>query len=169
MTAVRRLSLVPTDGEATAAPERPAGAVRVAIATNDMKSLNAHFGSANRFAVYDVSKDGWTFVEALAFDDVTEQSGLHKTDGDDRITPKVEALAGCHLLFCLAIGGPAAAKVVRAGVHPIKKPGGGSAREVLAELQGRLSCPPPWLAQIMGVRSASLARFEEDIEAEESA
>ena len=57
MTAVRRLSLVPTDGETTAAPERPVGAVRVAIATSDMKGLNAHFGSASRFAVYDVTKE----------------------------------------------------------------------------------------------------------------
>jgi len=40
---------------------------------------------------------------------------------------------------------------------------------VLIELQGRLSSPPPWLAQIMGVPSASLARFEEDLAAEESA
>ena len=42
------------------------------------------------------------------------------------------------------------------------------AREILAELQERLASPPPWLAQIMGVRSASLARFEEDL-AEEDA
>ena len=45
---------------------------------------------------------------------------------------------------------------------------GGPAREILAELQERLASPPPWLAQIMGVRSASLARFEEDL-AEEDA
>ena len=49
-----------------------------------------------------------------------------------------------------AIGGPAAAKVVRADVHPVKKPTGGAAREVLKELQSRLDSPPPWLAQIMG-------------------
>ena len=43
------------------------------------------------------------------------------------------------------------------------------AREVLVELQGRLSSPPPWLAQIMGVPSASLARFEEDMKSGEPA
>jgi len=57
---------------------------------------------------------------------------------------------------------------VRAGVHPVKKPTGGPAREILAELQERLTSPPPWLAQIMGVRSASLARFEEDLAAEDA-
>ena len=59
--------------------------------------------------------------------------------------------------------------MVRAGVHPVKKPTGGPAREALVELQGRLASPPPWLAQIMGVPAASLARFEEELESEESA
>lgn len=150
MPAVRRLSLVPTDTANEAAPERPAGAVRVAIATNDMKGLNAHFGSASRFAVYDVGKDGWSFVEALAFDDVTAQSGEHKTDGDDRITPKVEALAGCHLLFCLAIGGPSAAKVVSAKIHPIKVQAPSPIDEVLERTRTMLNgAPPPWLRKVL--------------------
>lgn len=151
MTAVRRLSLVPTDAAAeTAAHERPAGAVRVAIATNDMKGLNAHFGSASRFAVYDVTKEGWSFVEALAFDDVTEQSGSHKTDGDDRITPKVDALTGCHLLFCLAIGGPSAAKVVAAKIHPIKVQAPSPIDEVLERTRTMLNgAPPPWLRKVL--------------------
>lgn len=150
MTAVRRLTLVPTDGEETRAPERSAGAVRVAIATSDMKGLNAHFGSASRFAVYDVTKEGWTFVEAIVFDDVTAESGQHKTDGDDRITPKVEALTGCHLLFCLAIGGPSAAKVVSAKIHPIKVPAAQPIDEVLERTRTMLNgAPPPWLRKVL--------------------
>lgn len=150
MSAVRRLSLVPTDGDEPTAPTRPAGAVRVAIATTDMKRLDAHFGSAKRFAVYDVTKEGWSFVEALAFDDVTEESGSHKTDGDDRITPKVAALAGCHLLFCLAIGGPSAAKVVSAKIHPIKVAAPSSIEEVLERTRTMLAgAPPPWLRKVL--------------------
>ena len=67
MTATRRLRLVET--EEPAAP-RTGPAVRVAIATQDMKGLNAHFGSAKKFAVYDVTVDGWSFVETVAFDNV---------------------------------------------------------------------------------------------------
>ena len=148
MTAVRRLSLVDTD-EATP-PSRPSGAVRVAIATRDMKSLNAHFGSTPRFAVYDVSPTGWTFVEALAFDELADETGAHKTDGDDRITPKVEALSGCHLLFCLAIGGPSAAKVVSAKIHPIKVTQPQPIDEVLERTRTMLNAaPPPWLRKVL--------------------
>jgi nitrogen fixation protein NifX len=163
MTAVRRLSLVDTD-EATP-PSRPSGAVRVAIATRDMKSLNAHFGSTPRFAVYDVSPAGWTFVEALAFDELADETGAHKTDGDDRIGPKVEALAGCHLLFCLAIGGPSAARVVAARIHPIKVPAEAAIDDVLERtrlmLQGN---PPPWLRKVLSEAGigAPKADFEAD-------
>ncbi|MER9526364.1 nitrogen fixation protein NifX [Mesorhizobium sp. M0292] len=149
MSSVRRLSLV-TDEVHVPTPERQAGALRVAIGTQDMKNLNAHFGSARRFAVYDVMREEWNLVEAVAFDDVSDESGKHRTEGDDRITPKVEALKGCHLLFCLAIGGPSAAKLVSAKIHPIKVPQPQTIQEVLLRTQMMLrTCPPPWLRKVL--------------------
>lgn len=164
MTAVRRLSLVDTDP--SDAPARPsAGSVRVAIATRDMKSLNAHFGSAPRVAIYDVTPSAWSFVEAVAFEDISDESGAHRTDGDDRIGPKVEALSGCHLLFCLAIGGPSAARVVAAGIHPIKVAVETSIDDLLEKTRVMLGGnPPPWLRKVLleaGV-GAPKADFEED-------
>jgi nitrogen fixation protein NifX len=150
MSAIRRLTLVPTDGPEETAVARPAGAIRVAIATTDMKRLDAHFGSASRFAVYDVTREGWSFVEALAFDEVTAETGAHRSDGDDRISPKVGALAGCHLLFCLAIGGPSAARVVAAKIHPIKVAEPTPIDEVLARTRTMLAgAPPPWLRKVL--------------------
>ncbi|MER9293377.1 nitrogen fixation protein NifX [Mesorhizobium sp. M0510] len=149
MSSVRRLSLV-TDEVRAPAPKRQAGALRVAIATHDMKNLNAHFGSARRFAVYEVMREEWNLVEAVAFDDVSDESRKHRTEGDDRITPKVEALKGCHLLFCLAIGGPSAAKLVSAKIHPIKVPQPQTIQEVLLRTQMMLrTCPPPWLRKVL--------------------
>ncbi|MER8981568.1 nitrogen fixation protein NifX [Mesorhizobium sp. M0870] len=149
MSSVRRLSLV-TDEVHAPTQERQAGALRVAIATQDMKSLNAHFGSARCFVVYDVGREEWNLVEAVAFDDVSDESGKHRTGGDDRITPKVEALKGCHLLFCLAIGGPSAAKLVSAKIHPVKVPQPETIQEVLLRTQMMLrTCPPPWLRKVL--------------------
>ncbi|TIX80630.1 MAG: nitrogen fixation protein NifX, partial [Mesorhizobium sp.] len=74
----------------------------------------------------------------------------HRTGGDDRITPKVEALKGCHLLFCLAIGGPSAAKLVSAKIHPIKVRQPQSIQEVLLRTQMMLrTSPPPWLRKVL--------------------
>lgn len=141
-----RFSLVETE-PAPAPAASPA--VRVAIATGDMKSLNAHFGSARRFAIYEVTTQDWRFVEACAFDDVSDESGSHKQDGEDKIGQKVEALKGCHLLFCLAIGGPSAARVVAAKIHPIKmQPAPIDA--VLERTRTMLNgAPPPWLRKVL--------------------
>ena len=114
----RRLSLIDTDE----APAAPVPRLRVAIATQDLKSLNAHFGSAKRFAVYDVTPTDAASSRRVSFGEVSDETGDHGDDGPDRIGPKVAALAGCHLLFVLAIGGPAAAKVVGARIHPVKLP-----------------------------------------------
>ncbi|AUX79018.1 nitrogen fixation protein NifX [Sinorhizobium fredii] len=162
MTAARRLSLV-TDAVRPQGPKGETGSLRVAIATQDMKSLNAHFGSAKCFAVYEVTSDGWNFVEAVAFEDVSDESGKHRSEGDDRITPKVEALKGCHLLFCLAIGGPSAAKLVSARIHPIKVPQNQSIEDVLTRTQTMLRTgPPPWLRRVLMEAGAAKKQSFED-------
>lgn len=137
------------------------GSLRVAIAANRGENLDGHFGSCERFLIYQVSK------EALKL--IAVRSTVEADAAEDKNASRSALINDCQIVYVQSIGGPAAAKVVRAGIHPVKLPSGGKAREVLVELQKRLVSPPPWLAQIMGVPSASLARFEEDIEAEESA
>jgi len=135
---------IPADGEP---------ALRIAIATNDMEHMNAHFGSARKFAVYEVSKTGWRFIEAHEFVNPTKEAGKHD-DTDDKITPKIEALSGCSLLFALAIGGPSAAKVVKAGIHPIKRKDPSTIEVVLEETRVMLNGnPPPFLRKILNTRA----------------
>ena len=135
------------------------GSIRVAIAANRGENLDGHFGSCERFLIYQVG------LEAIRL--VGVRSTVEADAAEDRNAARSELINDCQIVYVQSIGGPAAAKVVRAGVHPVKKPTGGPAREILTELQGRLSSPPPWLAQIMGVPAASLARFEEELEAED--
>lgn len=144
----RRLAVVEdTPMEPEAGPR-----LKIAVATQDMKSMNAHFGSAKKFAVYDVTPGAARFLEAFGFDEVSDESGAHKTEGDDKITPKVEALSGCNLLFVLAIGGPAAAKVVRAGIHPVKLSRPEPIDDVIGKVQAMMTGnPPPWLRKAMGM------------------
>ncbi|UCV09559.1 dinitrogenase iron-molybdenum cofactor biosynthesis protein [Dechloromonas denitrificans] len=137
------------------------GSLRVAVAANRGENLDGHFGSCERFLIYQVGRD---LIKLIAV-----RSTVEADTAEDKNAARSALINDCQIVYIQSIGGPAAAKAVRAGVHPVKKPGGGKAREVLVELQGRLASPPPWLAQIMGVPSASLARFEEDIASEESA
>ncbi|WP_404926329.1 nitrogen fixation protein NifX [Mesorhizobium sp. ORM16] len=165
MGPMRRLSLV-TDEVHRPMRERQAGALRVAIATQDVKQLNAHFGSAKRFVIYDMTREEWELVEVVEFDDVSDETGKHRAERDDRITPKVEALKGCHLLFCLAIGGPSAAKLVSAKIHPIKVRQPQSIQEVLSRTQSMLrTCPPPWLRKVLA--EAGVAKEKPSFEDED--
>lgn len=137
------------------------GSIRVAIAANRGEQLDGHFGSCERFLIYQV---GQTEMRLIGV-----RSTVEADTAEDRNAARSALIGDCQIVYVQSIGGPAAAKVVRAGVHPIKQQAGGPVREVLVALQGRLASPPPWLANIMGVKARSLARFEEDLESEDAA
>lgn len=132
------------------------GSIRVAFASNHNEALDGHFGSCERFLVYQVSPTEMRLIEV--------RSALEADQEEDRNAARAALINDCQIVYIQSIGGPAAAKVIRANVHPVKVPAGGVARDVLAQLQGRLTMPPPWLAQIMGVPASTLAKFETEDE-----
>jgi len=135
------------------------GSVRIACATNGGEELDGHFGSCESFLIYQVSP---TELRLIAV-----RPTLEADNAEDRNKARAEMIGDCQVVYVQSIGGPAAAKVVRAGAHPVKVPKAAPAREVLARLQEALNSPPPWLAKVMGVEPASLAPFREMVEAEE--
>ncbi len=121
------------------------GSIRVAIASNNVEQLDGHFGTCARFLVYQVSSESHKLI------DVRSTATI---DDDDKNDGRAQLIADCQLLMVVSIGGPAAAKVVKRDIHPIKKPEGGDAAALLTELSTTLkNNPPPWLGRIMG-RSA---------------
>lgn len=136
------------------------GSLRVAVASNSADNLDGHFGSAPRFLVYQVGRDAIKLIDV--------RPTLLADEAEDKNVARSELINDCQIVYVQSIGGPAAAKVVRANVHPIKFPQSVPAREALARLQGTLESPPPWLARIMGVKAKSLAQFEYDEAAEET-
>lgn len=130
----------------------PEGSIRVAVASNNGERLDGHFGSCLRFLVYQVGVDSLTLVDV--------RSALDTEFAEDRNGARAELIGDCQVLYVVSIGGPAAAKVVKSGIYPIKK-AGGEARQILADLQGVMAGnPPPWLAKLLGVRAEQRVRFE---------
>lgn len=130
-------------------PER---SMRVAIASNSGENLDGHFGSCLRFLIYQVS------AEQVALVDV--RSALEADFSDDRNGFRVDLIRDCQVLYVVSVGGPAAAKVVRADIYPIKRIEGGLAQEILAELQAVMAgSPPPWLAKLLGDGAEERVRF----------
>lgn len=129
------------------------GSLRVAVASNTDENLDGHFGSCPRFLIYQVGRDDIRLIDA--------RSTLNTNGAEDKNVARAELINDCQIVYVQSIGGPAAAKAVRANVHPVKIQEGGLARTTLQRLQTVLDAPPPWLAKILGVEAKSLSRFAE--------
>ncbi len=122
--------------------------MKVGFATNDNILINDHFGWAKNFAVYEINRDGFKFLENRYFEEEIEE--LNKID------KKIEGLRDLKIIFIESIGGTAAARAVKSGIHPVVKKGDGPKsapvriEAVMEELQAVLSKnPPPWLKKII--------------------
>jgi nitrogen fixation protein NifX len=135
--------------------------MKIAFTTQDQVHINAHFGSASKIDVYEISADGYEFVETLKF------GGDLKEDGnEDKLAPKVEALADCTIVYVSSIGGSAAARLIRKRITPVKSK---SEEEEISDVLTRLvqtlkGNPPPWLRKALQQKSQSF----EELEAEEA-
>ncbi len=136
--------------------------MKVAFTTQDMKHVDAHFGWAKNLAIYEISPDGYQFLEAIQFE------GELKEDGnEDKLAPKIDAVRDCAILYVAAIGGSAAAKVVNARVHPVKVPEPEAIGAILDKLQKVLQgTPPPWLRKVMMKGQERKLDFDSDEEVE---
>lgn len=127
------------------------GSLRVAVASNSDENLDGHFGSCPRFLIYQVGRNEIRLIDV--------RSTLIADEAEDKNVARAELINDCQIVYVQSIGGPAAAKAVRANVHPVKIPDGGVARATLVRLQDVLDTPPPWLAKILGVEAKSLRQF----------
>lgn len=139
--------------------EKLNNSMKVAFATKDLETINAHFGGAREFVVYNVSKEGFV-LDGVIKTDTSEMTGDDKTDF------KVRALDGINIMYCESIGGTAAAKVIRAGMNPMKVQEPRMIVEVLRELVEMINTnPPPWIKRIMNIETVEdprLARWADE-------
>lgn len=128
------------------------GSIRVACTSDHGEKVGGSFSTCIRFLIYQVAAYEARLIEIR---DVP----LFAVD-DDKNQLRAALIRDCHVLYTLSIGGPAAAKVVRVGVHPIKIEQEKPARELIRQLQTVLQLlPPPWLAKAMGDEPAKRVRF----------
>lgn len=128
-------------------------AIKVAFATKDLEEVNAHFGGAKEFAVYNVGKEGFSLHGVVKAD-------TSDIEGDDKTDFKVRALEGVDIMYCESIGGTAAAKVIRSGIHPMKVNESTPIEEILRDLVKMINGnPPPWIKRIMQVETPDDVRL----------
>ncbi|AFZ43422.1 Dinitrogenase iron-molybdenum cofactor biosynthesis protein [Halothece sp. PCC 7418] len=119
--------------------------VKIAVASNTGEELDGHFGSCHRYLIYQLAVDEMRLIDV--------RSTIDADWAKDKTEFRVNLIRDCAIVYMVAIGGPAAAKVIQANIYPMKKEQGGLARDHLAQLQQVLATsPPPWLAKALGLQ-----------------
>ena len=133
--------------------------MKVAFSTQDKQRVDAHFGWAKHIAIYDVTAEGYRYVETFDFG-----GELHEDGNEDKLAPKLAAIADCAILYVAAIGGSAAARVVAAKIHPVKVPQPQPIFDILDKLHDVLKgTPPPWLRKALAKgQPARTASFDDE-------
>lgn len=135
--------------------------IRIACASDDIQKVDGHFGSCKQFMIYQVSASEARLIDVRDTQQVSEFE-------EDKNRFRSELIADCQVLYLVSVGGPAAAKIIKLGIHPIKLPEVANIADVLAELQRVLADkPPPWLAKVMGISAESRFVSHEEEEAVE--
>jgi nitrogen fixation protein NifX len=137
--------------------------MKIAFTTTNRSHINSHFGSAKSIDVYEVSKEGYEFLETIIFG-----GNLNEDGNEDKLAPKVEALKDCTIVYVSAIGGSAASRLIKHGITPLRsKTEVDAIEDTLNELVKTLNGnPPPWLRKALQQRNTSFDDLEEEEEEE---
>ena len=118
------------------------GSIKVAFATNDNENIDAHFGSAKQFNVYDISKDDC---------DISTIIKIENKDTDKTVA----LLQGIDIVYFVNIGPTAAAKIINSGIFPIKYKEIVSIEEEIKKLTTMLNGKPaPFIQKILNKKAA---------------
>lgn len=154
MTVKRRLTVLDCSTEDEVQEE---AALKLAFASNDMRVVNQHFGSAESFVIYAVDPEESKLLEVAQF------SVPAGEDNEDKLSEKLELLEGCVAVYTQAVGASAVRQLKTIGVQPVKVNSGTEIADLIEALQDELrSGPGTWLARaIESQYKGPAARFDE--------
>jgi len=113
------------------------GCITVAFGTNDNENIDAHFGSAKQFNVYEINKDKYELSTIIKI----EEKDVDKT---------IALLKGVDIVYFVNIGVTAAAKIINKGIFPIKYKEVISIEEEITKLTDMLNgTPAPFIKKII--------------------
>jgi len=116
--------------------------MKVAFSSSTGIAIDENFKQSQDFTVWDVGPREAFYVNTITI------PGAPLSE-ESRIAARAEALAGCSIVCCREISGPAAAKLVARNIHPMKTGSNISVEDVIVKLQKVLrGNPPPWIRKV---------------------
>lgn len=143
------------------------GHLKIALTSNSLTRVDVAFALTRQILFYDVTYDAAEFIDSVRFAAGGTGGGTGQgraknggdcwmmeaeSSGSDRITPRVEAVKGCQVLFTKGLSDVAAVKLHDAKVFPVKMESGRDVDEVIGALQKMMNSPHPplWLRKALG-------------------
>jgi nitrogen fixation protein NifX len=127
--------------------------IRVAFATDDLKTVNLHFGAAEQFVLYDVDP-GVAHLVGVGHFVKARMKGINaerKPDEpapppdevlltEDKVISKIEFLRSCSAVYAAKIGVSSIKRLMQTQIQPIIVNKGYSIVELLNEVSLALAC-----------------------------
>ena len=130
----------------------------IAFASSDGLTIDSHFASAPSFELYKFTDQPQGIIH-------TTLAAVDMNESVDKVNARIKMLKECAIVYCNQIGGPAAAKLVQSGIHPLKVPEGTLIVEELNRMNKLLLSKklPPWLKMKMGAVEGRIEPQKEDV------
>lgn len=129
--------------------------LQVAFATSDLKHVDQHFGSAERFAIYRVE------AERVTLSQVAEFGSLEKDGNENKLLEKFVLLDGCAAVYSQAIGPSAVRQLLGLGIQPLRVPEGSGINALLNGLQHELAAGTTgWISRALERQRRDRKRFD---------
>ena len=131
--------------------------LKVAFASTDRTRVNQHFGAASGFAIYALD------AEQAQLAGLAEFPAENMDGNENKLPARIQALAGCAAVYCLAIGASAVRQLLAAGVQPVRLDEPTPIAPMLASIrQAIVAGGIPWIDRYrkQGKEGKDGARFE---------
>ncbi len=92
--------------------------MRVAIVSTDGKTVNEHFGRADRFLIYDLTKEGPKLLEERASEPLSVSNPKHAFDRE-RFEEVAYVIGDCERVYVTQIGARPAEELEKKGIKPV--------------------------------------------------
>ena len=122
--------------------------ILIAFASTDRTHVDQHFGLAEGFAIYRVSKHESHLIEVAQFD---QQKPYQEGHSEDKLTDKIALIDNCVAVYCNAVGPRAVKRLMSSSIQPIKVEVGVLITSLIDELQEKLQQVniPLWLSKAL--------------------
>ncbi|MEA5574517.1 NifB/NifX family molybdenum-iron cluster-binding protein [Calothrix sp. UHCC 0171] len=127
--------------------------MKVAFTTSDGTHVDVNFDPAKTIDVYEVTKDGFNFVETLTFEEDSKEAFQ-----EGKLTPKMEAVLDCKIIYLKAVSKPVGNTLMKQGVTLVRVQEYDTVPEILYALVKSINgTAPPMLRKVIEAEREKVA------------